>query len=308
MMPQSSFQVKQVKSDANYAKIEIEPLEAGYGHTLGNSLRRVLLSSLSGYAITDVRIEGVNHQFTTIAGVSEDIVDLILNIKQIRIASDLKHGGKCQISVSGKDKSEVTGADIQCESGFSVVNPETHIATLDSKANLKIELTIDYGLGYSLATDRKSTVTGVIPVDALYSPIVKVSYSVEATRVGRQTDLDKLVLEIHTDGTITGMTALNQAAEILVAQFSQITNPVIIEEKSTETTISPEKAEVLRLTVEELDLPTRIANALRKGGYETVGDLVTVEKGIVAKVKNLGDKSVDIVQEALVEKGVDFIG
>ena len=308
MMPQSTFQISEVDATSDSASLVFEPLEAGYGHTLGNALRRVMLSSLSGYAITEVKIEGVQHQFSTIKGISEDVVDLILNLKQIRIASDLSHEGKCSLSVKGKGKKTVTAADIQCEAGFSVVNPELHIATIDDKASLDIELSIGYGIGYSIASERKPTVKGAIPVDALYSPVVRVSYDVESTRVGRRTDFDKLIMHILTDGTITPKTAVEKSAQILVAQFDQIVNPIIIEDKKSGMELSPEKAETLRLTVEELDLPTRIANALRKGGYETVGDLVVVEKGVVAKVKNLGDKSVNIVQKALLQKGVDFIG
>lgn len=308
MMPQSTFQITEVDATNDSGTIVFEPLEAGYGHTLGNSLRRVMLSSLSGYAITEVKINGVQHQFSTLKGMSEDVVELILNIKQVRISSDLGHEGKCSLSVKGKNKSEVTAGDIQCEAGFTIVNPDLHIATLDEKASLDIEMSIGYGIGYSVASERKPSVKDAIPVDALCSPVVRVSYDVESTRVGRRTDFDKLVMKVWTDGTISARSAVEKAAEILLAQFDQIIHPVIVEDKKSDQELSPEKAETLRLTVEELDLPTRIANALRKGGYETVGDLIVVEKGIVAKVKNLGDKSVNIVQKALLQKGVDFIG
>lgn len=305
-MPQAQFQVKDIELTADYGKFEIEPLEAGYGHTLGNALRRVLLASIAGYAITEVRIEGVNHQFTTLEGMSEDIVDVILNLKQVRITSTLQRSGTCKLSVKGKEHSTVTAGMIECEAGFEIVNKDLHIATLDSKAKLNIEMTIGYGIGYSLASDRKGYAAGIIPVDALYSPVTKVAYNVQSTRVGRRTDFDKIVLEIWGDGSVSPRQALIQAAEILVTQFQQIVTPTAVIDSKRDTQLSPEKAEVLRLTVEELDLPTRIANALRKGGYETVGDLVTVEKSIVAKVKNLGEKSVEIVQVALQEKGVDF--
>jgi DNA-directed RNA polymerase subunit alpha len=302
----TNFHLNEVNPTASYSAIELEPLEAGYGHTLGNSLRRVLLTSLSGYAITDVRIDGVSHQFTTLEGLSEDIVDLILNLKQVRIASDMKSEGTCTLSVKGKQHPTVTAADIQCEAGFEVVNKDLYIATLEPNASLNIEMKIGYGSGYSLASERKSSEAGLIPVDALYSPVVKVAYNVEATRVGRRTDFDKLVLKIWTDGTITPREAIEEAASILVGQFQQIIHPAAAEEEKRVDMMSPEKAEVLKLTVEELDLPTRIANALRKGGYATVGDLIGVEMGVVAKVKNLGEKSVGIVQKALQEKGVDF--
>lgn len=306
MMPQATFHISEMNSQAGNSTLVIEPLEAGFGHTLGNALRRVMLSSISGYAITDVKIEGVNHQFTSLDGLSENIVDLILNLKQIRISSDLQHEGRCKISIKGKEKSEVTAADVVCESGFEVVNKDLHIATLDEKSSLDVEMIIGYDIGYSMATERKQSMPGFIPVDALYSPVVKVAYEVESTRVGRRTDFDKLIFKVMTDGSISPRETLTQAAQVLVTQFSQVINPTEVEQTEAAVTLSPEKAEVLRLTVEELDLPTRIANALRKGGYETVGDLIKIEKGIVAKVKNLGDKSVDIVQEALLEKGVDF--
>lgn len=306
-MDVNPFQIKEIDSSVNYAEIEIEPLEAGYGHTLGNALRRVLLSSLSGYAITSVSIDGVTHQFTSLDGMSEDLVDLILNLKQIRFKSDLKHDGVCRLNVKGKANPTVTAADVECEAGFEIVNKDLYLATLEPNAKLSVEMTIGYGSGYTLATEGKSS-TGNIPVDALFSPIVKVAYSVDATRVGRRTDFDKLIVKIWTDGSIAPREALEEAARILVKQFQMVVNPSEQPIKEDAPAVSPQKAEVLKLTVEELDLPTRIANALRKGGYATVGDLVVVQKGVVAKVKNLGDKSVDIVQQALQQKNVDFAG
>lgn len=304
LQPQATFQMNESDVQAGYATITIEPLEAGYGHTLGNALRRVMLTSIAGYAITHVKIDGVNHQFSTMEGLTEDVIDLILNLKQVRIKSELQHGGTATLKVKGA--SEVTAADIACEAGFEVVNKDLVIAHLDGKSGLNVELTIEYGLGYQLATDQSSGAAGVIPVDSLYSPVTKVAYSVESTRVGRRTDFDKLIMQVWTDSTIGPKEAVQRAASILIAQFQQISSPVVTQQPTQTEVVSPEQAEVLRLTVEELDLPTRIANALRKGGYETVGDLIVAEKAVVAKVKNLGEKSVEIVQKALVEKGVDF--
>ncbi len=304
----SNFHLNEVETSETFSVIELEPLEAGYGHTLGNSLRRVLLTSLNGYAITDVKIDGVSHQFATLDGLSEDIVDLILNLKQVRLTSTMKTEGKCTLKVKGKQHPTVVAGDIECEAGFEVVNSDLYLATLEPSASLEVEMRIGYGRGYSLASDRKRTESGMIPVDALYSPVVKVAYDVEATRVGRRTDFDKLILRVWTNGSLSPRTALEQAAEILVGQFQQILNPAVVEVSEDAEQISPEQAEVLKLTVEELDLPTRIANALRKGGYATVGDLVVVNMDVVAKVKNLGEKSVGIVQKALQEKGVDFAG
>lgn len=295
-----SFTVTEQAISPSQAIIALEPLEQGYGHTLGNAIRRVLLTSLPGMAITSLQIEGVDHQYTTLEGMSEDVLELILNLRQIRVAGDVE-GGTLRLKASGPG--EVTAAAVEADAGLTVVNPELHIATLAKGKTVNVEMTVETGAGYVMAADRKSTTIGEIPVDALFSPVVKASYKVEATRVGRQTDYDKLVFEIQTDGTIQPLVAVQQAAQILTRQFSQVVSPVVPVQEE-ESKLSPEEAEVLRLTVEELDLPTRIANALRKGGYKTVGDLVGQPKPIIAKVKNLGEKSVDVINDALLKKGV----
>jgi len=297
-----TFQITEVGDNQTQSSLIIEPLEQGYGHTIGNALRRVLLTSLPGYAITKVHIDGVDHQYTTLEGVSEDILEIILNVRQIRIGGDTATVGTLRLDVTGPK--EVTAADIEVEAGFTVVNPDQHIAEVAKGKSLKMEMTVESGMGYSMATERKSDTIGEIPVDALYSPVIKVSYKVEATRVGRKTDYDKLVLDVQTDGSLKPLDAVTQAAQILTRQFSQIVSPVTPVEPKMESSLSPEEAEVLRLTVEELDLPTRIANALRKGGFKTVGDLVGAPKQVIAKVKNLGEKSVDVINEALMKKSV----
>jgi DNA-directed RNA polymerase subunit alpha len=297
-----SFGVAETNQTATSASLVIEPLEQGYGHTLGNALRRVLLTSLPGAAITSVSIEGVDHQFSTYEGLKEDVVELILNLKQVRIKNTVGQKGVLRLNVKGPK--EVTAADIECEAGFEVVNPELHIATLAKGKSLVVEMTAEVGMGYRTAADSKAEVLGQIMVDALFSPVVKVSYKVEATRVGRKTDYDRIVMDVHTDGTISPLEALQQAAKILARQFTQVVEPVLPEVKTESPSLSPEEAEVLRLTVEELDLPTRIANALRKGGYKTVGDLISTPKAVIAKVKNLGGKSVDLINDALSKKGV----
>jgi DNA-directed RNA polymerase subunit alpha len=298
------FKVTEVEATASRATIVIEPLEQGYGHTLGNALRRVMLTSLPGYAITKVRVKGAEHQYSTLEGVSEDILELILSLKQVRIKSEVKEEFTMKLEVSGAG--DVTAAQITPGAVAEIVNPELHLATLAKGASLDIEMTVKPGMGYEVATDQTSNVIGEIPVDAMYSPVVRVSYKVEATRVGRRTDFDRIVFEINTDGTVRPIDALNQAARILAKQFTQVFNPVIIEEEVEEETLSPEEAENLRLTVEELDLPTRIANALRKGGFKTVGDLQGAPRAVIAKVKNLGEKSVDVINEALQKKGVSL--
>lgn len=297
-----NFGVTEVEGTTNKSTLVIEPLEQGFGHTIGNSLRRVLLSSLPGYAITKVRIDGIDHQYTTLEGMSEDVVELILNLKQVRIKSNAAAAGVLRIDAKGAK--EVKAGDIECDGGFEIANPELRLAKLAEGKKLKVEMTVEPGMGYSLAQERKSSIIGEIPVDALYSPVLKVSYKVESTRVGRRTDFDKVLLTVETDGTIDPNEAVRQAAQILAKQFNQVYNPVMPEPEQEESRLTPEEAEVLRLTVEELDLPTRIANALRKGGYKTVGDLVGVPKGVIAKVKNLGEKSVDVINDALLKKGV----
>lgn len=301
---QPSFRVSEVESDGSHASIVIEPLESGYGHTVGNALRRVLLTSLPGTAITRVSIDGVTHQFTALEGMSEDIVELILNLKQIRVKSDSNEAGVLRLNVKGPR--EVTAADIEAEAGFEVVNKDLHIATLAKDRSLQVEMLVETGVGYKLASEIETNEVGQIAVDALFSPVIKVSYKVEATRVGRRTDFDKIVLDISTDGTISPLEAVGQAAEILIHQFSQIVNPVLPKEEKELPSFSPEEMETMRLTVEELDLPTRIANALRKGGFETVRDLLKSNKEDISKVKNLGGKSIDLIEEALMKKGVSL--
>jgi DNA-directed RNA polymerase subunit alpha len=297
-----AFQVEEENKTPTAATVVIEPLEQGYGHTLGNALRRVLLTSLPGTAITQVRIEGADHQFTSIDGMTEDILEVTLNLKQVRVKSTGPAEGTLRLSVTGPKA--VTAADIEPEAGFEVVNPDQHIATIAKGKSLTLEMSVETGMGYVVANDKKGAAIGEVMLDALYSPIVKVSYQVSATRVGRRTDYDRLVLDIHTDGTITPADAVKQAARILARQFNQIVDPVLPVNDQPLEELSPEEAEVMRLTVEELDLPTRIANALRKGGFKTVGDLVGVPRNTVAKVKNLGGKSVVVIDEALQKKGV----
>lgn len=299
------FEVSEASTDGVEATLVIEPLEQGYGHTLGNALRRVLLTSLTGAAITMVKIDGVDHQYTTKEGMREDIVELILNLKQVRIKNTTgEEQGVARLSVKGGK--EVTAKEIQCEAGFEVVNKDQHIATLASGQKLDLEMTIEAGIGYQVAKDEKQDFIGEIPVDALFSPIVKVSYNVESTRVGRRTDFDKIVMDVTTDGTVEPLEAVKQAARILAKQFIQVYDPVLPEVVEEEVQLTPEEAETLRLTVEELDLPTRIANALRKGGFKNVGDLVEAPRQTIAKVKNLGEKSVDVINEALQKKGVSL--
>jgi len=297
-----TFQVTEQSATGNHAIIHIEPLEQGYGHTIGNSLRRVLLSSLAGAAITKVSIAGADHLYSTLKGVTEDVLQITLNLKQIRVKSASDQAAVMRIKVQGP--AEVTAANIAAEAGVEVINKDQYIATVGKDSTLEIEMNVESGFGYVVADDKQNTTIGEISIDALFSPVIRVSYKVEATRVGRRTDFDRLILDVDTDGSISPLEAVRQAARILSRQFVQVYDPIVTEEKVPEPSLSPEEQEVLRLTVEELDLPTRIANALRKGGFKTVGDLVGAPRGVIAKVKNLGEKSVVVIDEAMQKKGV----
>jgi DNA-directed RNA polymerase subunit alpha len=299
-----TFSIEEKNVSATSAALIIEPLEQGYGHTLGNALRRVLLSSLPGYAVTKIKINGVDHQFSTLEGMKEDTTEMILNLKELRVKSESATPGMLYIDVKGPR--DVTAADITAEGGFEVVNKDLYITTMAAGKTLKVEMTVEPGVGYSMATERKDLSIGEIPMDALFSPVVRVAYKVEATRVGRRTDFERILLDVQTNGAISPLEAVKQAAQILTQQFKQVFNPAVQEVTQEEVKLSPEEAEVLRLTVEELDLPTRIANALRKGGFKTVGDLAGAPRDVVAKVKNLGGKSVDLIDDALKKKGVSL--
>lgn len=306
-MLQPNFTVASEAIEQDHARLTIEPLEKGYGHTLGVSLRRVLLSSIEGAAVTKVRIDGVQHQFSTLEGMREDVVEFILNLKQLRFSLD-NNQDEVIAKLNVKGPATVTGKDIVLPAGVTLANPEQELSILSGKKNLVAEITISRGLGYSLASEQSVSTLGDIPVDASFSPINRVAYKVEATRVGRRTDFDKLILDVWTDGTLEARDALDRAAKILVAHYKQVFDPIVVEEVEAEPELSPAENEVMRLTVEELDLPTRIANALRKGGYATVKELCKADNDSIAKVKNLGEKSVDIVIAALHQKGLSLKG
>lgn len=302
-MSQQIFEILEEKKEKNYSMLAITPLEQGYGFTLGNSLRRVLLTSLPGAAITSVKITGVNHQFSSLSGMKEDIVEFCLNLKKVRIAytGEKPVTANLKVSTSG----EVKASDIKLSAGVSISNPELVLAVLNKGVKLEAELTIESGYGYLSADTRSSTEIGMIPLDASFSPVVRVNYKVEETRVGRLTNYDKLTLEVWTDGSIGAKEAVQKAAAILVDYFSQIVKPIKIEKKKEEVAVSS-LGLVGRLSVEEIGLPTRVANALAKAGFETVEALVKADKDELVKVRNLGEKSLKIISAALGEKGVSF--
>ena len=289
-----------VKDD--YGKFVITPLLQGYGLTLGNALRRVLLTSLPGIAVTSVKIAGVKHQFSTLEGMKEDIVEFILNLKKVRFEGSIKETTKATLDVSGAG--EVKAGDIKVSGGVKVVNPDHVLANLNKGIKLSDVITVDTGVGYSPAEERSTGTVGVISVDASFSPVKRVSYKIEETRVGRLTNYDKLILEIWTDGSTNPKVALSQAAKNLVSYFNQIVNPKKVE-KPQEVVVNDLGA-VGKLSVEEVGLPTRVANALIKSGHETVEDLVKANKADLVKVRNLGEKSLKIIAAALGQKGVEF--
>ena len=305
-MLKPTFIITAQEETVGYAKLMIEPLEKGYGHTLGVSLRRVMLSSIEGASVTKVRIEGVQHQFSTLEGMKEDVVDFLLNLKKLNFHIDSEEN-EITVRLEAKGPKTVTGKDINLPPNVVLSNQEQELAVLAGNKNKLIaEITIAKGIGYSPAVDRPSSTLGEIPLDAAFSPVKKVAYKIEATRVGRRTDYDKLIMEVWTDGTIKPKDALEQAARILVSHYQQVYDPVVVEIPKETTLEDRLESEVLKLTVEELDLPTRIANALRKGGYKTVKDLVNAKHEDIAKVKNLGEKSVDAVAQALKQKDLIF--
>lgn len=301
-MIEPKFSTKKDVDEASYGRFCIEPLEQGYGHTLGNSLRRVLLTSLKGVAVTKVKIEGVRHPFSTLPGLKEDVIQLLLNIKKLRFKVNTEKPVTATLSAKGVGK--VTAADIEVSQG-EVVNRDLHLGELtSSKAKLDMELTIEPGYGYFMSEEYEGEKPlGTMIVDAMFSPVTRVNYKVEATRVGRMTNLDKLIMEIWTDGTITPYDALKEAAKQLVSYFLQIYEPKAKPSESVAVTPTISD-EILKMTLEELDLPTRIVNALHNGGIDTVGQLLGTPKKVLYKIKNLGVKSINYIEEVLREKGI----
>lgn len=299
----SNFNIHTEAEKEDYGRFIIEPLDQGFGQTLGNALRRVLLSSLPGAAVTAVKINGIKHQFSTLPGLKEDIIELILNLKKLRVRLFDEEGSKLVLEKSGPG--EIQASDFQKNPNVEIVNKDLYIASLtDKKYKLELELTVEKGYGYSLAEERRSSGIGIIPIDAIFTPVTRVNYKVEETRVGRMTNLDKLILEIYTDGTISPRLALDEAAKTLVSYILQIYEPKAANDDSN-VAISPLVSDdVLKMTIDELDLPTRVYNSLRNGGIETVGQLLGTPRKELTRLKNVGEKSLSIIDEKLREKGV----
>ncbi len=293
-----SIEALDLTADGTYGKFVVEPLERGYGTTLGNSLRRVLLSSLPGYAITSVKIDGVLHEFSTIDGVKEDVTEIVLNLKGVILK--INGDGPKTIYIDASGKGEVTAGDIQVDSDVEILNPDHVIATLEEGGVLKMELTCDKGRGYVSAERNKQImqpIIGVIAIDSIYTPVLKVNYTVENTRVGQITDYDKLSLEAWTDGTISAQEAVSLGAKILTDHLDLFVD-LSDEARETETMIvknDDSKGKILEMTIEELDLSVRSFNCLKRAGINTVEDLTNKTEEDMMRVRNLGRKSLEEV-------------
>jgi DNA-directed RNA polymerase subunit alpha len=321
------FQIPRITSESveqNRGTFTIEPLDRGFGYTFGNSLRRVLLSSLAGAAVTSVRIEGVAHEFSTISGVKEDVTDIVLNLKGIvcRMHSDATEV-EAPLVVTGPG--DITAKDIDLPAGVEILNPDVHIATLEKKTKLELYMTIGRGRGYRPAEENKSAdqPIGVIPIDSIFSPVRRVAYAVEQARVGQKTDFDKLTLDIETDGSIEPQAALREAAELLISQLAIFTDADRIQElRATPggqldghglavsgahgVPAGALQGEEYGILIEELELGVRSYNCLKRAGIQTVGDLISKSEAELNAIPNFGKKSIDEVIETLHARGLDL--
>ena len=294
--------------DPSYGKYVVEPLERGYGMTLGNSLRRILLSSLPGYAATSVIIQGVQHEFSTIPGVTEDVTEIVLAVK--RIIPKLHTPGVKTVHIDAVGPCEVTAGDIKADADVEILNPELHICTLGEDATFNMEITLSQGRGY-VSSDRNKTpqtVIGVIPIDSIYSPVTKVNYAVEPTRVGDRTDYDKLTLEVWTDSTISAKDAVSLGAKILSDHLTVFTN--LSDAVTSSSTVVEKVADhpdaKLSMTIDELDLSVRSFNCLKRANINTVADLIDKTGEDMMRVRNMGKKSLDEVQKKLEMMGLSL--
>ncbi|MBR3162961.1 MAG: DNA-directed RNA polymerase subunit alpha [Clostridia bacterium] len=292
----------------NYAKFVCEPLERGYGVTIGNSLRRILLSSLPGCAITSVKIDGVLHEFSTIPNVVEDVPEIIVNLKGVRLKFDKNEEKNLRIDFKGEG--EVTAADIVTDGTVEILNPDLHIATVSEGGHLKMEMTADMGRGYNSSEKNKKPDqdVSVLPIDSIYTPVKKVNYQVENTRVGQMVDFDKLIIEVWTDGSLKAYEALSLAAKVMTGHLELF---IDLSETAKNTQVMVEKEEskkekVLEMSIEELELSVRSFNCLKRAGIATVEDLTNKTGSDMMKVRNLGKKSLDEVVAKLHALGLDF--
>jgi DNA-directed RNA polymerase subunit alpha len=305
-----TIEVVDVTEDGKYGKFVVEPLERGYGITLGNSLRRILLSSLQGAAVTSLKIDGAQHEFATIPGVKEDVSEIVLNMKGL--VSRL-HGGKSSkfAYIEVNDEGEVTAADIHADSDLEILNPDMHIATLCKKTRFYMEITIGTGRGYVSADKNKpaSAPIGLIAVDSAHSPVLKVNYTIENTRVGQITDYDKLTLEVWTNGTISARTAVSLSAKIMsehLSLFVDLAEDTEVANDVWKGDDNENKEKILNMTIEELDLSVRSFNCLKRAGINTVDDLINKSPDEMMRVRNLGKKSLEEVILKLGQYGLSF--
>ncbi len=299
----TNFKINTIDQTNTKGTFVIEPLDSGFGHTMGNILRRVMLSALEGGAISSVKIQGVAHQFATIPGVTEDAIEILLNLKKVRVK--VYSDKPIRVTLQANGKGEVTAKQIDTQGNGEILNPDQHIAFInDPKTKLSIEMTAEKGMGYIGADEKKSNEIGSLPIDSIFSPVLAVNYTVDATRVGRRTDFDKVTMEITTDGTLSPEEALTQSARMLAASFKQVYDPTLDEEVVTVS--SSISDDVLKMSVEELDLPVRITNALKAIDIDEVEDLLTTPRATLMKAKNLGAKSLSLISEKLTERGLSL--
>ena len=324
---ETKIEIEELSSDGKYGKFICEPLHPGYGHTIGNALRRMLLSSLEGAAVTSIKIDGILHEFSTIPGVMEDVTNIVLNIKELCLKMDGDEPHTIRIEADGEPGKvkNITGADIICDADVEVVNQDLHIATLNENGSLSIEMRVEHGYGYVPAEKNKGNddVIGTIPIDSIFSPIQRVKYEVKSTRVGNRMDYDGLILEVWTNGTIKPEEAVAKSSEELIRNlkiFQSIEGLVpeeVVEEEeevdfppqqSSFSATQPENDEqrILNTTIEDLDLSVRSFNCLKRAGISVVGDLVARSEEDMMKVRNLGRKSLEEVKKKLEEYGLSF--
>lgn len=297
------IETEELTEDGKHGRFVVEPLERGFGNTLGNSIRRVLLSSLEGCAVTSIKIDGVLHEFSTIPGVKEDVTEIVLNMKSV--VAKLYETSPKVVEISAQGPCVVTAGDIKCDSEVEILNPEQHIATLGEDAKLNMEITIDKGRGYIPAERNKlisgNNVIGVLPIDSIYTPVLKVNYTVDNTRVGQITDYDKLTLDVWTNGVINAQEAVSLAAKVLTEHLNLFVN---LSDKASSAEVMVEKDDkgkekILEMTIEDLDLSVRSFNCLKRAGINTVEDLINKSEEDMMKVRNLGRKSLEEVIQKL---------
>jgi len=306
------IEIVEVSEDNRYGKLVWEPLERGFGITLGNSLRRVLLSSLPGTAVTSVKIDGVLHEFSTVPGVREDVTDIILNLKELCLKMYTDEPKTLYLKVSGE--AQVTAADIVCDADVEILNPSLHLATVDVGGDLSMEINVEKGKGYVPAVKNKKSdhVIGVIPVDSIFSPVLRVNYNVNDTRIGNVTDYDKLTMEIWTDGSMRPEEAVNKAVGIMVSHLKMFQNIAgeyseDIKPEAVSDELADSKNKTMEMTIEDLDLSVRSYNCLKRAGIHTVAELSQKSEEDMMKVRNLGRKSLEEVKKKLVDLGLGLI-